>query len=73
MNGSSNLKMNPPIPAAVHCSVDHNLRDKNVYYDDLISGNILMPAGQKNQKERFHRLYAFHWQTRRPEQSAEIE
>jgi hypothetical protein len=23
--------------------VDHNLREKNVYYDDLISGNILMP------------------------------
>jgi hypothetical protein len=23
--------------------VDHNLRQKNVYYDDLISGNILMP------------------------------
>jgi hypothetical protein len=23
--------------------VDHNLREKNVYYDDLIGGNILMP------------------------------
>ncbi len=23
--------------------VDHNLRDKNIYYDDLISGNILLP------------------------------
>ncbi|MES2371125.1 MAG: GH3 auxin-responsive promoter family protein [Bacteroidota bacterium] len=23
--------------------VDHHLREKNVYYDDLISGNILMP------------------------------
>lgn len=23
--------------------VDHNLREKNVYYNDLISGNILMP------------------------------
>jgi hypothetical protein len=41
--------------------VDHNLREKNVYYDDLISGNILMPAGKKNKKERFHRLYEVHW------------
>src|SRR6201994_1906932 len=23
--------------------VDHNLREKNIYYDDLISGNILLP------------------------------
>jgi hypothetical protein len=23
--------------------VDHRLREKNVYYDDLISGNILIP------------------------------
>ncbi|MES2006279.1 MAG: GH3 auxin-responsive promoter family protein [Bacteroidota bacterium] len=23
--------------------LDHNLREKNVYYDDLVSGNILMP------------------------------
>jgi len=23
--------------------VDHNLREKNIYYDDLISGNILQP------------------------------
>ncbi len=23
--------------------VDHELREKNVYYDDLISGNILTP------------------------------
>jgi hypothetical protein len=23
--------------------VDHNLREKNIYYDDLITGNILQP------------------------------
>jgi hypothetical protein len=23
--------------------VDQNLREKNIYYDDLISGNILLP------------------------------
>ena len=23
--------------------VDHNLREKNIYYDDLIAGNILQP------------------------------
>jgi Peptide arylation enzymes len=23
--------------------IDHNLREKNIYYDDLITGNILMP------------------------------
>ena len=29
--------------AAFANRVDHNLREKNIYYDDLISGNILLP------------------------------
>ncbi|HLZ89435.1 MAG TPA: GH3 auxin-responsive promoter family protein, partial [Puia sp.] len=29
--------------AAFADKVDHNLREKNIYYDDLISGNILQP------------------------------
>ena len=33
-------------PQDVHAfarKIDHNLREKNIYYDDLITGNILMP------------------------------
>jgi hypothetical protein len=33
-------------PADIHAfarKVDRNLREKNIYYDDLISGNILQP------------------------------
>jgi len=33
----------PPNLESFSMKVDHNLRHKNIYYDDLISGNILQP------------------------------
>ncbi|NII25895.1 GH3 auxin-responsive promoter family protein [Pseudoflavitalea sp. X16] len=33
----------PPDMNRFATKVDHNLRKKNIYYDDLITGNILMP------------------------------
>ena len=41
MNGLLNLKISLPICHAFAKKVDDNLRSKNVYYDDLIGGNIL--------------------------------
>jgi hypothetical protein len=33
----------PPDLEAFALKVDHNLRSKNIYYDDLVTGNILQP------------------------------
>jgi hypothetical protein len=33
----------PPNLESFSMKVDHNLRHKNIYYDDLVSGNILQP------------------------------
>ena len=43
MNGLLNLKTSPAISDAFANKVDDNLRKKNIYYDDLISGNIFQP------------------------------
>ena len=45
--------------------VDSNLREKNIYYDDLIAGNILDPLQIHAGKEKWvYRLYEIHRQTR---------
>ena len=42
--------------------IDDNLRTKNVYYDDLIAGNILQQLKiAPFKKERFYRLYEKRW------------
>ena len=41
MNGLLNLKKHRKTSNAFAEKVDNNLRKKNIYYDDLISGNIL--------------------------------
>ncbi len=43
MNGLSNLKNDPDDVQGFASKVDQNLRKKNIYYDDLINGNILLP------------------------------
>ena len=51
MSGLLNLKTTPADLNAFAKKVDENLRNKNIYYDDLITGNILQPlkisTGQK--------------------------
>ena len=37
------LENEPQDVQAFSRKIDHNLREKNIYYDDLIKGNILMP------------------------------
>ena len=48
-------------PADMHAfakKVDSNLRAKNIYYDDLISGNILAaPANTPREEKWVYRLY----------------
>ena len=43
MNGLLNLKIYRMICRNLLAKLDENLREKNVYYDDLIGGNILTP------------------------------
>ena len=55
MNGLWNLKTEPADMHAFARKVDNNLREKNIYYDDLITGNILQPLQITSGKEK--RIY----------------
>ena len=60
--------------AAFAEKVDNNLREKNIYYDDLIRGNILqLLAHQAGEKKWFYRLYEVVGKLGGQEQSAQIE
>jgi hypothetical protein len=47
-------------------TIDQHLRQKNVYYDDLITGNILEKLkNQPGSTKWIYRLYEEHWKIRR--------
>ena len=62
MNGLLNLKNTANDLNAFAEKIDNNLREKNMYYDDLISGNILTLKDYPIKKKWLYRLYEIHWQ-----------
>jgi hypothetical protein len=67
------LKGKPENFEAFALKIDEAMRRQNVYYDDLIAGNVLRALViTKVPKKRFSGIHEIHWQTGWSKQAATL-